>query len=286
VCVLLAFLAVSSVQAQPFDLASSPQLVDFAAFRSVEAPPASLLAAGRAQRLRLFRIAPGFLSDPLGMQDDDSLAPLPGVPSSPTSGLGQPDSGPDWMQLGMGIDNPYLDLRRPGDPGGVGYYRVNTQVQLFDSPRTACTLGLQAVTPAGIQFAGAPDGATVVSPAFSVFHALGDNLALQGFLAKNVPLCNSPCGHLQRNLQCGMAVQRPLVTDGPEGLRSVFLSLGALGQLHPERDNLRLLPSCDVLPGVHWHVNDSWWVSSAFLVPVGPLRSAPGQWQLTCSLQF
>jgi hypothetical protein len=286
VCAVWSSVVSSSIQAQPFDLASSSGMVDLAAPRALDTSPSSSLAAGRAQRLRLFRIAPGFLSDPLGMQDDDSLVPLPGVQTCPSPGQAQSDGGLDWIQLGMGIDNPYLDLRRPGDPGGVGFYRVNTQVQLFDSPRTACSLGLQAVTPAGIQFAGAPDGATVVSPAFSVFHSLGDNLAVQGFLAKNVPINNCQCGHLQRNLQCGMALQRPLITDGPEGFRNIFLSLGALGQLRPDHDNLHLIPSCDVLPGLHWHVNDNWWVSSAFLMPVGPIRAAPSQWQLTCSFQF
>jgi hypothetical protein len=289
---LLSFFSIvswSPVHAQTFDGYSSGSVRDFASLNSLESAPASSFAAGRAPRLRLFRMAPGFLSDPIGMVDEDSLAPLPGVQSmtsAPAAAPTQPDSGLDLIQFGMGIDNPYLDLRRPGDPGGVGFYRVNTQVKLFDSPRTACTLGLQAVTPAGIQFAGAPDGATVVSPAFSVFHTVGESTAIQAFLAKNVPLSNGECGCLQRNLQYGMAVQRPIVADGPDGLRSVFLSVGALGQLRPERDNLRLVPSCDVLPGLHWHVNDNWWLSSAVLLPVGPVHAAPSQWQLTCSFQF
>lgn len=242
--------------------------------------------ASRAPRLRLFRIAPGFLSDPLGLQDDESS--IPGVPSSSAGPMAAaPDDGPDWLQFDMGVDNPYLDLRRPGDPGGVGFYRVNTQVQLLDSSTTACAVGFQAVTPAGIQFAGAPDGATVVSPSISVFHALSQGTAIQGFVAKNVPLSNADgARHLQRNLQCGMAVQRPLLADGPDGLRGLFLSVGALGQVRPEHDNLRLMPTCDVLPGLHWHVNDNWWVSSGVLVPVGPTHTAPSQFQFTCSFQF
>lgn len=276
----------SPVPAQTFDANSTGRVWDFASLNALEAAPASSFAAGRA-RLRLFRMAPGFFSDPIGMVDEDSLAALPGVQTMSSSpAAAQADGGLDLVQFGMGIDNPYLDLRRPGDPGGVGFYRVNTQVKLFDSPRTACTLGLQAVTPAGIQFAGAPDGATVVSPAFSVFHTVGECTAVQAFLAKNVPVSNGEYGCLQRNLQYGMSVQRPIVADGPDGLRSVFLSVGALGQLRPERDNLRLVPSCDVLPGLHWHVNDNWWLSSAVLLPVGPVHAAPSQWQLTCSFQF
>jgi hypothetical protein len=260
----------------------------------ISAPPAPM-PVNRAPRIRLFRIAPGFLSDPIGLQDDES--DLPGVPSMPgfnPAGQSQPDNGPEWVQFGMGYDNPFLDLRRPGDPGGVGYYRVNTQVQLFDSPTTACTVGVQAVTPAGAQFAGMPDGPTVLCPAFSVFHAVSGSTSIQGFVAKNVPVSGAEranCGadhsnFLQRDLQYGMAVQRPIVADGPEGLRNVFLSVGALGQLHPQGDSFKPLPTCDVLPGLQWHVNDNWWVSSGVLLPVGSTSTAPSQWQLTCFFQF
>ncbi len=126
----------------------------------------------------------------------------------------------------------------------------------------------------------------MVSPTISVFHALDQGTALQGFVAKNVPISDAGSRPLQRNLQCGMALQRPLFADGPPGFRSLFLSVGALGQVHPDRDDLRLIPSCDMLPGLHWHVNDSWWVSSGVLVPVGPTHTAPSQWQLTCSFRF
>src|SRR5271156_6410277 len=34
------------------------------------------------------------------------------------------------FQFYMGADNPYLDMRRPGDFGGVGYQRYATQVLL------------------------------------------------------------------------------------------------------------------------------------------------------------
>jgi hypothetical protein len=284
---LLLFSSRSCAQAPSVE-ASSLSLWDAPTMQSVFDSPLPPAPASRVPRLRLFRIAPGFLSDPIGMQEDD--CDLPGVPRMPApdlASMAETNDGPEWLQIGMGADNPYFDLRRPGDPGGFGYYRVNTQVSLFDSPTTACTLGLQAVTPAGIQFAGVPDGPTVLSPAFSVFHAFNDRLALQGFVSKNMPLSNADgTAVLQRNLQYGLAVQRPLLAGGPEGLRNLFFTMGALGKLNSDHDSLKLLPSYDVLPGLQWHVNDNWWVSSALLVPLGPVRSAPGQWQLTCSLRF
>lgn len=228
---------------------------------------------GRVPRLRLFRFAPGFRADPLGLQDDD---PTPAAP----------DSGPDWIQFGMGSDNPYFDLRRPGDPGGYGYSRLHTQVSLLDFPTTACAFGIQTVTPAGAQFGGLPGGPTVVIPSFSVFHALNDRLAVQGFVSKNVPISDASTSPLQRNLQCGLALQRPILADGSDAWRNLFFTVGALGQLAPERDSLRMLPKCDVLPGLQWHVNENWWLSSAVLMPVGPARTTAGQWQLSCSFQF
>jgi hypothetical protein len=249
-------------------------------------PEPTMAASGRVPRIRLFRFAPGFLADPIGMLDDDSA--LPGVQSMPGASLIPPsqDSGPDWIQVGMGSDNPYFDLRRPGDPGGFGFYRVNTQVSLLDSPTTACAVGLQTVTPTGAQFGGLQNGPTVVVPAFSVFHAITERFAVQGFVSKNVPISDASASPLQRNVQYGVAIQRPLLADGPEGLRNLFFSVGALGQLTPERDSVRLVPNYDVLPGFQWHVNENWWLSSGLLVPLGPTRAAPGQWQLSCSLQF
>jgi hypothetical protein len=283
---LVLFSPRSLAQAPAFEDPSLPGLWEVSPALGNLGPATTASPNGRVPRLRLFRITPGFLADPIGLQDDD--AALPGASSIATANLppAPQDDGPDWIQLGMGADNPYFDLRRPGDPGGFGYYRVNTQVSLLDSPTTACAFGIQAVTPAGLQFGGLPDGPTVVVPAFSVFHAVTDRLALQGFVSKNVPISQASASPLQRHVQYGLALQRPLLADAPDGLRNLFFSVGALGQLNPERDSLRLVPNYDVLPGLQWHVNDTWWLSSAVLVPLGPVRAAPGQWQLTCSLQF
>lgn len=284
---LVLFVARSAAQALPSEDYSILGLWDVKTMPSVLPSAPEQAASMRVPRLRLFRIAPGFLADPIGMQDDDF--DLPGVTHMPSVApqTSTDNSGPEWIQFGMGADNPLFDLRRPGDPGGVGYYRVNTQVALLESPTTSCTFGVQAVTPTGAQFGGLPNGPTVLSPAFSVFHAVNDRLAVQGFVSKNVPLDDlAAANYLQRHFQYGLAFQRPLVAEGPEGLRNLFLSVGALGQFNASRDNLRMLPNYDMLPGLMWHLNDNWWVSSAMLLPLGPVRAAPGQWQLTCSLQF
>jgi hypothetical protein len=227
-------------------------------------------------------MAPGFLSDPVGLDGDDSL------PGQPAATPGDAGDGPGWLQLAVGNDNPYFDFRQPGDPGGFGFYRLNTQVQLFDSPSTSCTLGLQAVTPAGLQFAGVPDGPTVFSPAFALFHALDNGFAVQGFVGKHLQV--SSTGYVpvpvQRSLQYGMAIQRPLVAAGPDGPGNLYLFVEALGQYHPTPDPALPPVTWEVLPGMHWQVSDSLWISSGVFMPVGPSHLPANRWQLTCSFQF
>src|SRR5437016_3285400 len=76
----------------------------------------------RTHRIRLPGFQPGFISDPVGLNSDD-FGPAPDP-----LGRGEPppasETGPDWVGLSMGADNPFFDFRRAGDPGGVGYYRV------------------------------------------------------------------------------------------------------------------------------------------------------------------
>jgi hypothetical protein len=236
----------------------------------------------RNNRIRLFRFQPGFIAEPLGLQDDD---PQPEPGSLPPSA----DNGPDWLSVAMGNDNPYFEFRQPGDPGGLGFYRVDTQVQLFDTGKTGCALHLRTVTPAGVQFNGLPDGPTVVSPSLGVFHSLDDGTALQGFVGKNMPLLHADWQvPIRRTVQYGMAVQRPLAAGGQDELRNVYLSVGALGQAQIDGGSLRPAP-LGVLPGMHWHVSDSCWMSGGVMLPVGPssvINSSSPQWQFTCSFQF
>ena len=154
---------------------------------------------------------PGFLSSPVGLDND----PDTGKSGTPTTSS---DDNLDWLNVTMGNDNPYFDVRRPGDIGGVGYYKIATQVQLFDNKTTGLALNVQAVTPAGRDVdGGIQDGQKVVYPALSVFHTLDDGTAIQGFVGKNVTLTgSSSSGSLQQGLQAGLAVQRPLWLEQAE----------------------------------------------------------------------
>jgi hypothetical protein len=235
------------------------------------APPA------RPGRIRLFRITPGFLSEPLGLADDDP----PADAEAPAGG----DEGPDRLQFAAGNDNPYFDFRRPGDRGGIGYFRVEAQAQLFDSPSTGCALAVRAVTPAGLQFGGLDTGPTVVSPALSLFHALEDGTGVQAFLGKHMQVGGEWAAHPGQGVECGVAVHRPLL-PGTRQLDSVYLFVEALGRYRCV-DGGGAPATWEVLPGLHWRANERCWLTGGVLLPVGGLPAAAGPlWQLTCSFRF
>ncbi len=237
----------------------------------------------RPSRIRLLGVTPGFLSDPVGLDTDTS-------PTDPDVGApGDSSSGPDWINLALGNDNPFFDIRRPGDPGGVGYYRVNGQVQLFDSRKTACSINLQAVTPAGRDQDGLADGPTVLIPAIAIYQELlDDGTAVQGFVGKEMQLSSGWTGSLSHSIHCGMALQRPLIDTNTLRLGSVYWYVGALGRYRFDTDaSTYHAPAMDLMPGVHWHVSDNWWMAAGFLVPMTPqTQNENRQWQLTCSFRF
>jgi hypothetical protein len=253
------------------------------------ASPASAPPAPARSRVRLFRFAPGFISDPVGLQDQDDA--LPGTLSSTPPVPETPDNGPDWIQVALGADNPYFDFRRPGDPGGLGFHRLVTQVQLLDTTTTSCTLDLQAVTPAGIQSFGVQDGPTVVVPSLGVFHAVNDDTALHGFIGKNMLLQGSlPTMPVHRSVKCGMALQRTLLPTGPEAFRSLYVFMGALGEYQRPGQETPGSPGTmnwEVMPGLHWRLTESWWMTGGLILPARMLRPDGAlPWQFTCSFQF
>jgi hypothetical protein len=243
--------------------------------------PAAPLPPSPIQRPLLFRVAPAFLVQMPWLDEED---PTFGGRVAP-----EPEEPTDGFNLLIGNDNPHFGFRSRSDPGGIGYNRVFTQVQLFDDSRTACSLVLQAFTPAGIEFDGLPDhqGATVLSPALTLYHTLSDDgTALQFSLNRHVGVSNPANQSLSRDWQCALALHSPLSTDPRDPLRLWHVSVEALG-IYREREWRGRPPVIlDVLPGLHWIPTEKWRISGAFAVPVdrsdAPLRS----WQILATLQF
>lgn len=262
----------------------------------LELPPLLATPIDRSARIRLFRIIPGFLNDPVGLDLEDNPltdpkginSPWPSWWNSPSS-RSEGDGSMDRMTIALGNDNPFFELRRAGDPGGVGYYRVATQLQLLDSRRTACSLGLQAYVPAGIDSWGVQEGPQVLCPAISVYHDLGDGTAIQGFVSKNVQFDNPRQiggSQLRQRIEYGVAVQRPLMPPGPNRTSNVFMFVETLGRYRYTPLTGAPLSVWEVLPGMQWRLSETLWLSGGVVIPVSATAIDPGYWQFTCSFQF
>jgi hypothetical protein len=240
----------------------------------------TLAAQAGSARVRMFRMMPGYIADPVGLtglDGDEEVAKHD--PVAQRMMARNPLDGPEanWLQVSIGQDNPYFDLRRPGDPGGLGYHRLYSQVQLADWGSTTICLNLSAVTPAGQQDGGLQNGPTVLTPGLGVFQDLGNGLALQGYVGHNVRA--SMNNDFNENaLKWGMGFQCPV-----PGLTSklqdqgVFFFMQALATYNYEgyRPNGRPT-NWEFVPGVHYRFSSNCWMS------LGASRNG----LLTCSWQF
>jgi hypothetical protein len=286
--VALSCLAWSPARAQPgpelFDPTPRPAVV-LHDLNLWAAAPEGQATASQTARIRLPRMPVTFLGEPLGLIDSDADAPAPGPAAAPTpSELEAADLA--RVQVAMGEDNPFFDFRRRGAPGGVGFYKLHTQLQLFDTGMTGCTLTCQAVRPAGLESNGVNDGPSFVSPALTLFHDLGDGTALHGFVGKDVRANATWRDGLTDSFRYGVALQQPvpgLTTDPNRGL---FLFVEALGRWGDRDRESGAVHTWEVVPGLHYRMSDSWWLSGGVLVPVGPARTGSGQWHLACSWQY
>jgi len=232
----------------------------------------------RPQRMRVFGTPSGLTSDILLRSDAEPEA-------TPFN-----DPLPVRIDAGFAADNPFFDLRQPGDVGGLGYQRLYTEFLLLDSDSGGLTLNCHAATPAGLEFDGIEAGPTRFNPALTWFQDLGSGVALQTFVGKTMRAQMRGIDAQAKNLQYGVVVQHPLPgmeTDVAAGHR-VFLFLETLGRYRQDDGAAVGLPPArwDVLPGLHWQTGPNWWLSTGVLVPVGPARPDTGLWQFTCSWRF
>jgi hypothetical protein len=234
------------------------------------------LADSRQNHVPLFRMFPAFLQDPVGLQSDDDLPP-------DNSGTSENSR----LEVAIGTDNPYFDFRSPTEPGGFGYYKLHTQYQLVDHGNSCLSLGLQAVTPAGLDADGVERGPTVLRPALAWYQDLGNGTGLHGFVAKNVRASSAWTDQLEQSFHYGLALERPLADDTYRTGCCIHMFMEALGNYQSETYNTHRLPApLELLPGLHWQLRDSWWLSGGLLVPLGTSHVDADLWQITCSWRF
>src|SRR5262249_47206104 len=169
---------------------------------------------GRVQRLHLFNMPSGFLCEPIGIDGDDTPGNDPNQ-TSPGGSSSATGTGP--LQVTVGMDNPYYDYRWRTEAGGIGYYLLDSQVQLLDKGSTSLCLGLQAVTPAGLDTGGVADGPTVIRPSLAWFQEIGSTTALQGFVSKSVRAHAGWTDEFETGFRYGLGFQQaiPWFSTGP-----------------------------------------------------------------------
>jgi hypothetical protein len=240
-------------------------------------------SADRPRPLPLFHMPTGFLSQPVGAElDSDSSSPGPGeLPPADADTLDLP------FQAALFADIPFFDFQRPGDVGGLGFYRIHTQLQVLETEKAGCALGLQAVTPAGLEVDGLADGPTVFSPSVAWFHEVGEGGAVQAYFGKSLRL-NSRWGEtLGRSLHCGMGISHPVPGFDGSPLPRIQVFVEALGRYRFEGEPGARGPAAwELLPGLHWQLADGCWLSGGVLVPVNASRYDAGLWQVTASWRF
>jgi hypothetical protein len=232
------------------DFWKKPVVVDFTTcdFMDKDLTPSS-----SSPRLRMFGMPMGFLANPFGLVDDDDPA-LADDPMAPPK-----DDDFRNLQIVFGSDNPYFDLMRPGNPGGIGYTRVYSQYQVFDTGKTSLCVNMLAYTPTGLQNGGIANGPTTFCPALSWFQDLGQGTALQGFVCQNVYARPGWEDNPTRRTFYGVAWQCPLFGHDKDSDQGVFFFVQAMGRFYYDETSTR--PAMTILPGIHWRVSDNCWLS-------------------------
>jgi hypothetical protein len=190
-------------------------------------------------------------------------------------------------QVALGNDNPFFDFRRPGDWGGIGYYRLQSQVLCVDSKAACLGFGFHAVTPAGLDVGGLEHGPTVMCPHLAWFYEVGQGTAIQGFVAKSVYAHSNWSDAPGRSIRYGVAVQRPLPGLDADPFPRAHIFLEALGRNRLDGESDQNSPAnFELVPGVHWRLCENNWISSGVLMPIEGFNPGRFLWQLTCSWRF
>jgi hypothetical protein len=256
--VVVAFVGTTQSQAQDWQQYPADHELATALCGGID--PAATSLANRA-RIPLYRMMPGFLSDPANFARRDDA--------------GDSQSNADGFLVNISDDNPFFDPRGPADPGGAGYYRLFSQMQVLDTGSTSVCLGLKAWTPAGVENGGVGEGHTYFAPGLGIFQDLGNGSGLHGFVGEHF-CADARNANRQAAVQYGMAMHCPVPGLVESTTNGVYVYVQALGRYgYPNYSDGREM-EMELVPGVHWRINENLWMSLA----------ASRRGMLTCSWQY
>jgi hypothetical protein len=232
----------------------------------------------RANAIHFFSMASAIPQAPLGLDPDEDF------PTSAESSTGSRDDG--RVQVVLGTENPFFDFRRDGNPGGAGYYRLYSQALLFETSRTAFSVGLDATTPAGLESDGIATGPTYLSPNFAWLYDAGRGNTFNMFVGQNFRARTQWNNGLTRSTRYGFAWQRPCPGVGCDSDHGLHLFVEALGRFRydgvtPQSSSR----NWEFIPGVQWRLSPSWWLTGGYLFPIGA-SNVENRVQFNCVLRF
>jgi len=234
--------------------------------------------AYRAEALRFFSMASAIPQAPLGLEPDDDLANAAGMDQAAA------DNG--RVQVVLGTENPFYDFRRHGNPGGAGFYRFYSQMLLFDTRRTAFSVGFDATTPAGVESEGIATGPTYLSPNFAWLYDLGRGNMFNAFVGQDLRARTHWNNGLTRTTRYGLSWQSRCPGVACDADHGLHLFVEALGRFRydgvtPQSSSR----NWEFIPGVQWRLNPSWWLTGGYLFPIGA-SNAENRVQFNCVLRF
>ena len=245
-----------SAQTDPVPLTEPPRyFLDYATLVRKEWSLLDATTPTRTPKLQMFRMPSGFLAAPLGLVSEDDPPP-----EDPFVKADEDDLA--FMRITYGNHVPYLDMHKRGDPGGFGYYKIHSQMQIFDLGPTNVSVAVQAVTPMGLQAGGVANGPTVLSPALACFHDFGDGAAVHAFIGQHIAANARWREQLHTGFNCGLAVQHPVPFTPFSADQGLFVFLQAMAQYRT--DGFRAdgrATTWDVIPGLQYRLNTACWMS-------------------------
>ena len=281
-CLLLPSLAVGQTFADWY----RPTLLDSLDLGKLQGAPDP--AATSPHRFGLFRMPSGFLTGP----DNPG-----GIPQAAGTAGPEADSHPESpesnrMQMFAGPDNPYLDFFLPGDPGGIGYYRLQSQLQLFDTGSSSFTFNVEAVTPTLHPTLGYIPGPTVCSPAVAWFREWDSGVTVQMYAESDLRADPAWTVNVMPSVQYGLAVTRPVPLLKVSEEHAVHCFLEALGSsplnsvAALDQYGMTRQLGWQLLPGIHWRRGEDCWLSGGVLLPLSSNWTGSSMLQISCSWQY
>jgi hypothetical protein len=212
-------------------------------------------APARPPPVRMYSMLPGFLSDPAGITSaDDPVDPFVTGNYFGSGEIGA--SGLNGLLVSVGNYNPFFELRRPGDPGSIGYLRMHSQLQVLEAGGTNVCLGLRAWTPAGVESGGVSSGPTTIAPGLGVFQDLGSGTGLHGYCDQNFQGACRQHGPLHY----GVGMHCPLFPWEQSEDFGVYFFMQALGRYDFTGERLGT-KNWEFVPGVYWRLTNNCWLS-------------------------